>query len=177
MDPNVESETAQPKKKSHSILIIVLIIVAILLFVTIIVISLASVLYLGVFNVGERVPEQCNFSPGMLCTSASVTENTVALGIRNGRGDDVRICGIVCDDTMNKNSVPSGGANGECTKTLATLSPGESQVVTASGGCRDQSGAVKKGGKYRGKIFITFFEPGDAASSHVMEGNLATTVK
>jgi len=171
-------DQAPPKKGSDSKLLLLVLIGG--AFVILCVIPfIAAMLYLGVFNFGTRTPEQCIFPVGLLCASPSVTSQTIALSLHSSFAEPIRICNIVCDDTLNENSVPLGGAAGSCTSTLATLPPGGSATtrVTVSTGCKDATGTIMAGGRYRGKIFITFLTSSDSGNPRLTQGDLQVTVK
>ncbi|VVC04447.1 Uncharacterised protein [Candidatus Burarchaeum australiense] len=164
--------------------------------ILVIVIVLAALLYLGVFNVGSRTPEQCNFQVGILCTSAKVTTTTTSLTLRNGLGQRMNVCSILCDDTRRTSGADylttiatEGGTVLSCTSPPVdaigsnAVDVGEEKTLQqANGGCIDSSttpATVAVGGKYRGKVYITYYLAGDTSgdSLRVAEGDLQTTIQ
>jgi hypothetical protein len=155
--------------------------------ILVIVIVLAALLYLGVFNVGQRVPEQCNLPVGIMCTSAKLTPTNLDLKLKNGHGVKINICGIYCDDTQTAEQIMT--ANGmtvqQCTDTPMTngqIEVGEetSAPVQAGAGCIGvgySSGPLNPpavGARYSGKLFIQYIEVTDdaAGSVRITQGTL-----
>ncbi|RLG18945.1 hypothetical protein DRN67_03700 [Candidatus Micrarchaeota archaeon] len=148
--------------------------------ILVIVIVLAALLYLGVFNVGQRVPDQCNFNVGVQCQSPKLTASSLTLTLTNSLGNKINICAITCDDTQTVDGVTpiattACDAAGEY---LATIDVGRSTNVTSASGCTDSSGALGTVGQtYRGKLFLQYMEQGDTGNARIIEGDLLTTVQ
>ncbi len=152
--------------------------------ILVIVIVLAALLYLGVFNIGTRTPDQCNFPVGVLCTSAKVTTTNIGMTLNNGLGAKMYVCQVVCDDSLadvtelEASSYGLGGAAGACTTNLAIIDVGQSKSLTQTGTCSDLTGtAVDLGAKYRGKLFLTYYLLGDSDSPRVTQGTMEAVIQ
>ncbi|MDO8339671.1 MAG: hypothetical protein Q7T16_03365 [Candidatus Burarchaeum sp.] len=151
--------------------------------ILVIVIVLAALLYLGVFNIGSRVPEQCNLPVGIMCNSAKLVAADLTLTLKNGHGNKINVCAITCDDTKTAADIAAITA-ASCIVPLSgtyrgTIDVGEQATVTANGaGCTDVTGAVTAiGARYRGKLFVQYIEVGDAGNARVTQGDLQATVQ
>lgn len=146
--------------------------------ILVIVIVLAALLYLGVFNVGERVPEQCNFKVGILCTSAKVVVDDITLNLRNGLGNKIVICAITCDDTETADSLAAITVADCGTTNLGDLDVGQTGNFASGAGCTDAAGAADTvGDRYRGKVFVQYYEQGDTGNARIAQGDLQAVVQ
>ncbi|MFH1285166.1 MAG: hypothetical protein ABIH99_01145 [Candidatus Micrarchaeota archaeon] len=133
--------------------------------ILVIIIVLAALLYLGVFNIGERLPERCDFPAGFQCTNQIVTGSTGALtfNLINAQQKQVTLEGAACAaadasqpttfDTINQNIAV--GSN-------LTVSVSTNDCPTGSAGTM-----------LNGKIWIKYKLAGDASSRYT-SGNLYT---
>ncbi|RLG18948.1 hypothetical protein DRN67_03715 [Candidatus Micrarchaeota archaeon] len=75
--------------------------------ILVLVIVLAALLWLGIFNVGSRVPDQCSFPPGLTCESARFLAiddsppayngvNLREIKVTNHLGETIYICYAEC---------------------------------------------------------------------------------
>jgi len=148
--------------------------------ILIIIILLAVIIYLRIFDIGNRIPERCEFTVGILCTNAKITDNSVALTLKNGLGAKMALCKIICDDSKVVATIELGGADGQCTDPpIAELDVGKAElpIGPVDGGCRPPNGAiVPVGARYQGKIFLTYYLAGDTGSPRVAEGYLEAVI-
>lgn len=137
--------------------------------ILVIVIVLAALLYLGVFNVGQRVPEQCNLPVGVLCTGAKLTSVDLTLTLRNGLGQKMTVCNIICNaqyDSVLDLLGDYGGTvyacdAGEVTGDV-TIDVGDQKTMTGMLPCTNLAGlGLAVGEKYNGKLFLTYYLEGD----------------
>ncbi|MDO8339460.1 MAG: hypothetical protein Q7T16_02275 [Candidatus Burarchaeum sp.] len=174
---NAPANDQAPPKKGSDTKLLLLMIIGGLVVLFLVIPYISALLYLGVFNSGTRIPDLCDFPKSISCTSASVTSHTTTLSLRNNFGEPIRICNMVCDNVLDENSVSLGGADGACTNTLATLPQDGSVTVTVNTGCKDATGTIPAGGRYRGKIFVTFLSPSDSGNPRVSQGIMQILVK
>ena len=145
-----------------------------------ILIVLAVIIYLRIFEIGNRIPERCEFKIGLLCTNAKITDHSVALTLKNGLGAKTYLCKIICDDYKTISTIDLGGADGQCTDppiAILELGQAEMPIGPVDGGCRELNGAiVPVGQRYEGKIFLTYYLTGDYGMPRVAEGYLEAVV-
>ncbi len=145
-----------------------------------IIVVLAVIIYLRIFDIGSRIPERCEFTVGILCTNAKVTEASVTLTMKNGLGAKMYLCKIICDDSKNTGTIDLGGSDGQCTDApISILDIGQAEVPIGpvAGGCRKINGIITPvGERYEGKIFLTYYLSGDTGSPRVAEGYLESVV-
>ena len=189
--------------------VVAALVVPLLLFILVMFV-LPLLLYLGVFNIGpssapaggaissggglfgmpERVPDQCRFKVGLLCTSAKISASEgISLKIQNTLGSKVSVCRIRCSGAQTdagaiiSQAVPGCEGGG-----LDTLYSGMAGTITDSSpdalGClkdeNDVSGPYYNaaGNRVRGKIYIWYSEQGEgtAGNARLTVGDLQTTV-
>jgi hypothetical protein len=152
-----------------------------------VVVMLSSLLYLGVFNLGERVPDQCRFKVGILCTSAGISASDgIMLNLQNTMGSKISVCRIRCSgDTTDTGAiitqaVPKCDGGG-----LGSIGSGQAGAFKDKSpdamGClkdgNDLSGPYYKAGqRVRGKLYLWYSEQGDNGNARLTVGDLQTTV-
>ncbi len=156
--------------------------------ILVIVIVLAALLYLGVFNLGSRVPDQCNFKVGLLCTSAKVSVNDgMTLKLQNTLGSTIYVCDVACSNAQDDTGllVSDGLPACDSTSAIATIASGQAGSInqTAATGCYasgDGTGALigAAGDRVRGKVYLWYVEQGDAGTNaRIAVGDLQTTIQ
>jgi hypothetical protein len=146
--------------------------------ILVIVIVLAALLYLNVFN--PPTPDYCTFQTGILCTGLHATvqpSGALSISVTNGLAETVMLCNLACDDSISTPPVMQECSSGG---SAAVLKTGESGKVTFanSGPCTDASGnAYPVGGRYRGKIYLMYSAAGDTGNARVATGNVIATIQ
>lgn len=161
--------------------------------ILVIVIVLAALLYLGVFNLGERVPDQCRFKVGILCTSAKVSvTDGMTLKLQNTLGTTIYVCRMRCsgaaDDTGTL--VSTGYPILSCGTPLVTIPSGQSGtpidpvakgcLTDGNAGAGDAPDAAydSAGERVRGKVYMWYYEQGDTGTNtQVAVGDLQTSIQ
>ncbi len=80
--------------------------------------TIISLAYFGVLNIGLFLPESCTLFPGVACTDFVVAPNYIIMKVRNGFGSDLQDFSI---------SVP--GCSAPATANGGVLSDGESEIL------------------------------------------------
>src|SRR3989338_8004042 len=142
---------------------------------------LVIIIYLRIFEIGNRIPERCEFKVGVLCKNSRITDHSVTFILKNGLGAKMSICNVVCDDSKTASDIKLGGSDGQCTEEpLAVLDVGQAEwpIGPVDGGCRDKGGTITPlGERYKGKAFITYYLDRDAGSPRIVEGYLEAVVQ
>ncbi|VVC04449.1 Uncharacterised protein [Candidatus Burarchaeum australiense] len=145
--------------------------------ILIVVVVLAALLYMGIFGLGGRVPEQCTFKPGLLCTGVKVTPTSVSFTLTNVFGSKIEICNIVCDASKTSATVDLKGSDGKCDSPIVHMSLGDERHLSVADGCHYASGEIVPAGEtYRDKLLITYYKEGDTDLPRTVEGQLVVTV-
>ncbi|MDO8339670.1 MAG: hypothetical protein Q7T16_03360 [Candidatus Burarchaeum sp.] len=147
--------------------------------ILVIILVLAIIIYLRIFEIGSKIPERCDFGSGLLCTSAKVTPTSLLLKLKSGFNRPISICNLVCDNSKTPGAIDLGGADGACTSALASLDVGEEKLVgPVTSGCSDSSGTiVPVGMRYQGKLFLTYYLAGDSGNPRVIPGLMEAVVQ
>ena len=163
--------------------------------ILVIVIVLAALLYLGVFNLGERVPDQCRFKVGILCTSAKVSAaDGMTVKLQNTLGSTIYVCQLRCSGAQDDTGllVETAYPIASCGTPLATIASGQAASVpepseSAKGCLTDGTKAASDtpdtlydtaGERVRGKAYMWYYEQGDTGSNaRVAVGDLQTTIQ
>ena len=161
--------------------------------ILVIVIVLAALLYLGVFNITERTPNQCNFKVGILCTSAKIdVAGGLTLKLQNTLGTRISVCQVSCAKTVESGGllVTTPVTNCETSGFLTDgqIPSGQAGTITdtvdaVGGGCwGDEDGASDTdvvNEQIRCKVYLLYSEAGDgnAGNARIAVGDLQTTVQ
>ena len=57
----------------------------------VILVTLGSLYYFGIFDFSRFVPQQCTFSPQFACTDFTITQNTISAKLANTLGEDINV--------------------------------------------------------------------------------------
>ncbi|RLG18946.1 hypothetical protein DRN67_03705 [Candidatus Micrarchaeota archaeon] len=148
--------------------------------ILVIVVIIALLVYLRIFNIGQRVADRCDLPVGFTCTGMKLTDDSFTVTIGNGFGEKINICAITCDNTINADGVDAISTT-DCDEEgeyLASLDPGRNANMTSLGGCTDSSGALTTvGSRYHGKLFVQYMVKGDSGTARIVEGNILATVQ
>ena len=146
------------------------------------VLVLSSLLYLGVFSVGARMPDTCNFQIGLLCTDFRATTDdgsALSLTLVNGYPNTIYLCKLVCDAAVTSPPADVAACASPATS-QEMLKTGERKTVTFRGSqpCwTEGSYAFQVGEKYTGKIYLLYSEEGDAGHARVAVGEVVTRIQ
>ncbi|VVC04455.1 Uncharacterised protein [Candidatus Burarchaeum australiense] len=148
----------------------------------VVVIVLAALLYLGVFSVGQRTPEVCTFSPGIICTGFRATNDVhgaLTMTLTNGLPTDIYLCDLICDQTLTgpPENVDSCAPPGHAKDFLKS---GEQKTVhfPDSQPCWSDGGyAYLVGERYVGKLYLLYSEAGDTGHARFKAGDVITTIQ
>ena len=164
--------------------------------ILIIVIVLAALAWLGVFNAQEKVPDRCTFEPPeMQCDSIRLisadTGGEVAPQsptFTNRFSERIRICGIECRTGDIPQTVPTAAdclvgagveniAPGGSVDTCGDL--GLCPVACYRGNALDMGGIAKPGDKTSMNFFVYYLKESDsnAGNARIARGTLVTTVE
>jgi hypothetical protein len=153
--------------------------------ILVIVIVLAALLYLGVFNLGSKVPDQCRFKVGMTCTDAKMTPTGLTIQLQNTGGSKMTICRLFCANSDQENILaghPEAYTVETCNGLAARteIASGQQKAVSAlaadSSNCFASVGTngdlptitqYAAGERIRGKLYMWFTQTGDVDTDHV----------
>lgn len=170
--------------------------------ILVIVIVLAALLYLGVFNLGEKVPDQCRFKVGIMCTDAKMTPattNTLTVKLQNTMGSKMTVCNLFCvnsdqEDILADN--PTGETVTQCEAEVAAgtgyeIASGQQKTLTFDSAVNCYTGidssthalqgstSYAAGERIRGKLYMWYSQAGDTSTDavRVAVGDFQTTVQ
>ncbi|MFH1285165.1 MAG: hypothetical protein ABIH99_01140 [Candidatus Micrarchaeota archaeon] len=134
--------------------------------ILVIIIVLAGLMYLGVFNIGERLPERCDFPQGFQCTNQIVTGSTGALtfNLINAQQKKVTLSGAIC--TSNDAAQPT---TFEAETAVIPVGGNATVILNGAGICATGT----QGAMLNGKIWVQYKLEGDA-QNRVTSGSLYT---
>ncbi|MFA6035733.1 MAG: Yip1 family protein [Candidatus Micrarchaeia archaeon] len=174
-----------------------------------IVIVLAALLYLGVFNapsynpatgaatsgggifdLQERIPDQCRFKVGLMCTSAGISASEgIKLNLQNTIGSKISVCQIRCSGATTDTGAIIGQAVQACDGGgLGSMGPGvqakfNDQSPDAMGCLKDENDVsgpyyTNVGDRVRGKLYLWYSEQGEGTTGNarLAVGDLQTTI-
>ena len=172
--------------------------------ILIIVIVLAALLWMGVFNVINKVPDSCSLQAGFSCLDAKIIyaagevdnpDTNLMLKIRNNLNTRITFCRFVCNGAETFEHIITvpwlmvtvqeciAGAQWNSPNTLGV---GKEAYISSPYPCvynpawtEDDSTILKVGEYYRGPLFVTYFKEGDDPDGivRVMEGTLVGQVQ
>ena len=148
--------------------------------ILVIVIVLAALWYLGVFNVVTRVPEQCSFPPEAQCAATKVTTNgSLIFDLTNvGFAKSITVTGVACTADTSKDA---GTVNYTTTSTQIAI--GKTQTFTAANGidCKDASNADvtlgAAGDTYKSKIYVRYYLGSDTPTLRYIGADLVARLQ
>lgn len=133
--------------------------------ILVIVVVLAALLYLGVFNV--PTPERCQLQTGINCNSFRLvgSSGALSLSLSNGLGKEITVTAVHC----TKNTAFNPGTGTFKTTGLTTAIPVGSTVALSAATCTSTddttatSGTV--GNAYVGKLFVKYYYTDEGSGS------------
>ncbi len=134
-------------KKNKLLLGIVILVIIGILLIPVIVIALAGLFYLGVFDVSPP-PEVCVMPVGMNCVSSRLAAERLDIELVSGFQKKIVITHLACTKKTDQ----------QVEVEKQTVSPG--QKLSFSIPCRDESGnpmSFKQGDAYSGKINVQYY--------------------
>lgn len=128
--------------------------------ILIMLVIIAILFLLGVFNPKSAVPESCTLPPGFSCYSWQIdSTGKLYLDMGQARGRTIVITALTC--SMEPNPSPADIS-------AITLENGRHGVVANGTQCRDDSGGdYTSGDSYRGKVVFTYHDLGSAVTRTV----------
>lgn len=146
--------------------------------ILVIVIVLAALLYLGVFNIAGRTPEICTLPIGLQCPSFKLnTAGTLNVSITNGNPKTIIVDLAACtnDPALNASNFVPGTSSTTYTDVADTsISSADSRWVNFP--CYNP-GAVATGNvgdTYKGKLYIRYAFSDDPTNYRVAIGDIVT---
>ncbi len=153
--------------------------------VLIIALVLAALLWLGVFNVQQGIPERCTFQAGLECSDVRLTGSTSAspvylsqITLRNRMANTLYICSISCSNDLQAATTGAPAAivtPAECATSgeVAILQSGQKQTIVLSSPsqCADyfagslSTNIYKAGDTYSGSIAVYYSLASDVGVS------------
>jgi len=149
--------------------------------ILVIVIVLAALLYLGVFNIAGRTPEICTLPIGLQCPSFKLNTNGLLnVSLTNGQPKTIRVFLAACtnDPNFNASDTTVGPSATTWTDVADTDIPSaDSRYLSfncynSGGGATPATGAV--GDTYRGKLYIRYASTDELANYKVAIGDIVT---
>ncbi|MDO8339665.1 MAG: hypothetical protein Q7T16_03335 [Candidatus Burarchaeum sp.] len=144
--------------------------------ILVIVIVLAALLYMGVFNVMQKVPDSCGFPPGIKCESVRVQGGPAVwittLRVTNNMPKTIRLCGIECTEGSIPQHSPQASDCLFCNPPL--MPPGATADAAQIAGtqcspvtlpCEKENGdllVLEPGEMLRANLYIYYLEEGDS---------------
>lgn len=145
--------------------------------ILVIVIVLAALLYLGVFNL--RTPELCQLQVGTTCSGARLTTaGAFNFTLTNGLQKKITVTHAACSSSTSFNaSLLTGGATAFTDITDVTIDVGSAKAISGYS-CYIADGSVANGtigDDYRGKLYLRYyFQDEGSGSPRVIIGDVAT---
>ena len=124
--------------------------------ILVVLIAISALAYFGVLNPARFLPESCTLVPGLSCVDHKVTDESIALVIQNGMGQDLGnfTVNAGCDDASDQQTFSDA-----------------SQVQFDITGCENGDA----GARFKNDITITF--KSEAGLTHTEKGQLVTKVE
>ena len=151
--------------------------------ILVIVIVLAALLYLGVFNL--RTPELCQLQVGTTCSSVKLVYNTGAFNftLTNGLQKQIIVSAAGCSNNpnMNLSTAHALAADSISMTDIAdvTIDVGSAKSV-AGFNCYNSDGSTANGSigaDYRGKLYLRYAFSDDASNYRIIIGDVATKLQ
>ena len=153
--------------------------------ILVIVIVLAALLYLGVFNLSNKVPDVCTFQVGLQCSAWRVSYNAGAnvatFSAINGYQKEMMIEGAECSmQTADPTTgLPTGGAldvdkthflvGGVAAPAIPVAVEAQQTLTACPIICYDATGTQTKfsaGSSYSGKLYIKYYFTDEGNTAH-----------
>jgi hypothetical protein len=149
--------------------------------ILVIMLVLAALVWLGIFNTSQAVPERCTFPAGFACSDVRITDTAISqITLENQMTKTVYVCAIMCtnDLQLGQGSMvvpPECASQGQ--STVAILQTGQKQTITFNpvsqataclnyfgGKLMSPNSPYKTGDAYTGSIVVFYSTAVDAGS-------------
>jgi hypothetical protein len=123
--------------------------------IMVVLVAIGALSYFGVLSPDKFLPRKCFLQPGLGCVDFRVNENSVAVTLRNGMGEDISI------SNMNV---------GSCLGTTSGTLNNEEQKTFTIDACNNMPGE-----KFKGDVNITYLA--ESGLTHLNSGNIIDRVE
>ena len=152
--------------------------------ILVIVIVLAALLYLGVFNIAGRTPEICSLPIGLQCPSFKLNTNGMLnMSLTNGQPKTIIVTHVACTNNIdfNASSTTVTPANSLAWSTVSaasgTIPSADARYVNVTCYNIGESAPVPArvvGDTYRGNLYIRYYFNDEVGNFRVAIGDIVT---